>query len=114
LVDEIYLEGGVRGSELGTVTFGLDSTTGVECPAMWELVRLALPRRVYTRSHLEYVIDTVAAVHDRRDAVRGLRITSQPRVMRNFTSQFAPVAQAEALDPLEPPTNEIATRSGRD
>lgn len=114
LVDEIYLEGGVRGSELGTVTFGLDSTTGVETPATWELVRLALPRRVYTRSHLEYVIDTVAAVHDRRDAIRGLRITSQPRVMRNFTSQLAPVAQAEALDPLEPPTNKFATRSGRD
>jgi tyrosine phenol-lyase len=114
LVDEIYLEGGVRGSELGTVTFGLDSTTGVETPATWELVRLALPRRVYTRSHLEYVIDTVAAVHDRRDAVRGLRITSQPRVMRNFTSQLAPVAQAEALDPLEPPTNKFATRSGQD
>jgi tryptophanase len=90
LVDEIYLEGGVRGSELGTVTFGVDATTGVESPATWELVRLALPRRVYTRSHLEYVIETVAAVHDRRDSIRGLRVTSQPRVMRNFTTRFEP------------------------
>ena len=90
LVDEIYLEGGVRGSELGTVTFGVDATTGVESPATWELVRLAVPRRVYTRSHLEYVIETVAAVHERRDRIRGLRITSQPRVMRNFTTRFEP------------------------
>jgi len=88
LCGEIYLEGGIRGSELGTVTFGVDATTGVERPATWELVRLALPRRVYTRSHLAHVADSVARVHDRRLGIPGLRITHQPRVMRNFTAAF--------------------------
>jgi tryptophanase len=81
----------VRGAELGTVTFGLDGTTGHEKPAAWELVRLALPRRVYTRSHLAYVVDTIDAVHQRRHHIQGLRITEQPLVMRNFTARFAPV-----------------------
>jgi tyrosine phenol-lyase len=90
LCGEIYLEGGIRGAELGTVTFGVDATTGVERPATWELVRLALPRRVYTRSHLQHVADTVARVHDRRDGIHGLRITHQPPVMRNFTARFEP------------------------
>jgi len=90
LCGEIYLEGGIRGAELGTVTFGVDATTGVERSATWELVRLALPRRVYTRSHLQHVVDTVARVHERRDSIHGLRITDQPPVMRNFTARFEP------------------------
>jgi tryptophanase len=98
LLGEIYLEGGVRGAELGTVTFGLDGTTGHEQPAAWELVRLALPRRVYTRSHLAYVADTIGAVYQRRHHIQGLRITEQPPVMRNFTARFAPATTAVPED----------------
>lgn len=91
LCGEIYVEGGVRGAELGTVTFGVDGTTGEERPAAAELVRLALPRRVYTWSHLEYVAEVVSRVHERRESVRGLRITAQPPIMRNFTASFSPL-----------------------
>lgn len=84
----------MRGAELGTVTFGLDGTTGHEQPAAWELVRLALPRRVYTRSHLAYVADSIGAVYQRGNHIRVLRITEQPLVMRNFTARFAPAATA--------------------
>jgi tyrosine phenol-lyase len=91
LCGEIYVEGGVRGAELGTVTFGVDGTTGEERPAAADLVRLALPRRVYTWSHLEYVAEVISRVHERRESVHGLRITAQPAIMRNFTASFSPL-----------------------
>jgi tryptophanase len=89
LCNAVYLEGGVRGAEIGTVAFGMDSLTGEERPAKWDLLRLAIPRRVYTQSHLDYVAETVRAVYTRRETIHGLRITEQPRLMRNFTSKFA-------------------------
>jgi tryptophanase len=73
------------------VTFGVDGTTGEERPAAAELVRLALPRRVYTWSHLEYVAEVISRVHERRESVRGLRITAQQPMMRNFTASFSPL-----------------------
>ncbi len=91
LVAELFAEGGIRASELGTVTFGVDGTTGEERPARWDLTRLAVPRRVYTRSHLAHVADVAAAVHARRADIRGLRIVEQPRLMRNFTARFEPL-----------------------
>ncbi|WP_203237026.1 tryptophanase [Nocardia panacis] len=91
LCAEIYLEGGVRTVELGTCAFGYDALTGVEAPAQWELCRLALPRRVYTQSHLDYVIESLAAIAQRRDRIQGLRMTSPSTILRHFTAQFTPV-----------------------
>jgi tryptophanase len=86
----LYVEGGVRGVEIGSVMFGKkDPKTGVEVPAAMELVRLALPRRVYTRSHLDYVADAIVAVWGRRESVRGLRITYEAPFLRHFTARFA-------------------------
>ena len=85
---ELYLEAGVRASEIGSVMYGFDHETGTERPAAKELMRLALPRRTYTASHLEYVAEAIKAIYKRRDKVRGLRITSTSLVLRHFSARF--------------------------
>lgn len=86
---ELYIEAGVRAGEIGSVMFGLDHETGQERPAPQELMRLALPRRVYTASHLQYVADAIKAIHARRDEIRGLQIISAAPVLRHFSARFA-------------------------
>jgi tyrosine phenol-lyase len=90
LVAELYLEGGVRAVEIGTAMFGsTDAETGEERTAPMELVRLAIPRRVYTQSHMDYVSEVVADVYARRERIRGLRIVWQAPPLRHFTARFA-------------------------
>jgi tryptophanase len=86
----LYEVGGVRGCEIGTVMFGRRSD-GSEQPAAMDLVRLAIPRRTYTQSHVDYVIEVCTAVAARRDELRGLRIVSEPATLRHFTARFEPV-----------------------
>ncbi|WP_293169506.1 tryptophanase [Oceanithermus sp.] len=86
---ELYVEGGVRGVEIGTVMFGKDPQTGEEKPAHWDLVRLAIPRRVYTQSHMDYVVEAVAQVYERREEIGGMRIVREPRFLRHFSAEFA-------------------------
>ena len=88
LAVELYIEGGIRCVEIGTVMFGLDPHTGEEEPARQDLVRLAIPRRVYTQSHMDYVIEALHIVAERRDQIRGMRITEAPRFLRHFTAHF--------------------------
>ncbi len=96
LVIELYRQGGVRAVEIGSVMFGRhDVATGKESYADNDLVRLAIPRRVYTKSHIDYVIETLLEVHARRRDVRGVRIADQPRALRHFTATFAPVTQPQ-------------------
>ncbi len=90
LAIELYREGGVRGCEIGTVMFGR-KPDGTEVPAAMDLVRLAIPRRTYTQSHIDYVIEVVRHVADRRKDIRGYRITAEPPQLRHFTARFAPV-----------------------
>jgi tryptophanase len=85
----LYLEGGVRGVEIGSVMFGRQPD-GSEKPAPMELVRLAFPRRVYTQSHVDYLGEVILHVHAIRDRVRGLRLTEAPEVLRHFTARFEP------------------------
>jgi tryptophanase len=92
LACELYLEGGVRGVEIGTLMFGGELPDGTTRSAPHELVRLAVPRRVYTRDHLDHVGDVIAAVAARADEVRGLRIVEQPDWLRHFTARLAPAA----------------------
>ena len=89
LAVELYREGGVRGCEIGTVMFGRHPD-GSETQAAMDLVRLAIPRRTYTQSHIEYVAETFEEVLRRRDSVRGVRIVKEPRFLRHFSAQFAP------------------------
>jgi tryptophanase len=68
-----------------------DSETGEELPAPMELVRLAIPRRVYTQSHIDYVIEAILEVHKRRESIRGYRIIEQAPFLRHFTARFEPI-----------------------
>jgi tryptophanase len=90
LVNALYVEAGIRGVEIGTVMFGL-RPDGREVAGTMDLVRLAVPRRVYTQSHIDYVAEGVIEVARLKDQLRGYRITSPPKVLRHFTAEFAPL-----------------------
>ena len=83
LAAELYLEGGIRSSEIGTLMFGK--------AARMDMVRLAIPRRTYTQSHIDYVIEIVLEVWKNRDRIRGLRLTYEPPFLRHFTAKLEPV-----------------------
>lgn len=88
LVNALYIEGGVRAVELGSVMFGRVDEQGQETPAPLELVRLAFPRRVYTQSHFDYLVEVIEEVWNHRNEIPGYRITYQPRFLRHFTCHF--------------------------
>ncbi len=88
----LYLEGGIRGVEIGSVMFGKPGPDGAEVPAPMELVRLAFPRRVYTQSHVDYLIEVLRDLNERRDAIPGLEISWQPPFLRHFTARFRPLS----------------------
>ena len=87
LVNTLYTEGGIRASEIGSVMFG-QQPDGSETLAENELVRLAFPRRVYTQSHIDYVVEVLCFINTMKDSIRGVRITKQPSSLRHFTAQF--------------------------
>ncbi|MEE8572159.1 MAG: tryptophanase [Gemmatimonadota bacterium] len=92
LAIELYREAGIRSVEIGSVMFGhTDPETGEPVAARNELVRLAIPRRVYTQSHIDYVVEAILNVYDRREAMRGYRITYEPAFLRHFTARFEPL-----------------------
>jgi tryptophanase len=89
LAVELYLEGGIRTCEIGSVMLAhTDPDTGEEIPARNELVRLAIPRRTYTKSHLDYVIEVTTRVFERRQDIRGVRIVDAPEVLHHFGARF--------------------------
>ncbi|MBV6490362.1 MAG: tryptophanase [Fimbriimonadaceae bacterium] len=90
LVCQLYLKGGIRAVEVGSLMFGR-SIDGREYPAERELVRLAMPRRVYTQAHVNYVCEVIAEMFEERSRVQGLRITRQSPILRHFTADLAPV-----------------------
>ena len=86
----LYRHAGIRAVEIGSVMFGrTDPATGETIRPAMELVRLAVPRRVYTQSHIDYVIEATAEVFERRRDIRPLRMTEAPAVLRHFTARFA-------------------------
>jgi len=91
LANELYVEAGIRGVEIGTVMFGMHPD-GTETPGPMDLVRLAIPRRVYTQSHIDYVAEAAIAVAASRERLRGYRIVKAPRALRHFTALFEPIA----------------------
>ena len=91
IVNALYLAGGVRAVELGSVMFGHTDDQGNEQPSPLELVRLAFPRRVYTQSHFDYLIEVIEQVWQEREQIRGHRITFQPEFLRHFTCHFEPI-----------------------
>ena len=88
LCNALYLEGGIRGVEVGSVMFGKRLDDGRETYHPMELVRLAFPRRVYTQSHFDYAAEVIAEVKAKARDIRGVRIVKQPRFLRHFTAEF--------------------------
>jgi tryptophanase len=92
LACELYLCGGIRSCEIGSVMFGkTDPGSGKFKPAKLEMVRLAIPRRVYTQNHMDYVAECVGSVFAKRASIKGMRIVSEPPVLRHFTAVFEPL-----------------------
>jgi tryptophanase len=90
LVCALYREAGIRSVEIGSVMFGrVDPDTGEHAAAPMELVRLAIPRRVYTQSHIDYVIEATINIFQRREVLRGLMIVEAPLTLRHFTAKLA-------------------------
>jgi len=87
----LYLEGGIRSVEIGSVMFGRQPD-GSEQPAAMELVRMAFPRRVYTQSHVDYLAEVILYVNSIKDGIRGVRIVDAPEVLRHFTARMELVA----------------------
>jgi len=85
----LYLEGGIRSVEIGSVMFGMQPD-GTEKPADKELVRLAFPRRVYTQSHVDYLAEVLIHVNTLRDRIRGVRMVDAPPVLRHFSARLEP------------------------
>jgi tryptophanase len=89
---EMYLEGGIRACEIGSVMFAHpDPETGETIYPKLELVRLAIPRRVYTQSHLDYVADTLGKIAKRAPSLPGYKFTYAPELLRHFTARFEPI-----------------------
>jgi tyrosine phenol-lyase len=89
LAGELYLEGGIRSVEIGSLMFGTAATM--------DLVRLAIPRRVYTQSHMDYVIEVILAVWKRREHIQGMRLTYEAPFLRHFTAHLEPAASAQVV-----------------
>jgi tryptophanase len=90
LANALYLIGGVRGVEIGSVMFGLQPD-GTEKPAPMDLVRLAFPRRMYMQSHVDYLVEVILAINERKELIPGHRITKQSHILRHFTIELEPV-----------------------
>lgn len=87
-----FVEGGIRTVEIGSVMFGKhDPETGEETATAMELVRLALPRRTHTQSHIDYVIEVARQLYEKRHTLNGFKLTHQPRFLRHFTAEFEPI-----------------------
>ena len=92
IVCELYIEGGIRGVEIGSVMFGKYDKDGKLIPPPMELVRLAIPRRVYTQSHIDYVLEIILEVFKKRNSLKGYKITYQAPMLRHFTARFEKIA----------------------
>jgi tryptophanase len=89
LACEMYLHAGIRACEIGTVMFGLQADGVTEIPASMDLVRLAIPRRVYTQSHIDYVIETLVEINENKNSLKGMKINWQPKQLRHFSARFS-------------------------
>ena len=95
LACEMYLHAGIRACEIGTVMFGLQADGVTELPASMDLVRLAIPRRVYTQSHIDYVIEALVEINENKNSLKGMKINWQPKQLRHFSARFSHIDSDE-------------------
>jgi tryptophanase len=88
LAAALYVEGGIRSVEIGTLMFGKRDASGAEQAGPMDLLRLAIPRRVYTQSHIDYCVEVILEVWKRRDSIRGLRLVHQAPYLRHFSARL--------------------------
>ncbi len=91
ITNELYIVGGVRAVEIGSVMFGKYDENGNHIAPSMELVRLAIPRRVYTQSHIDYVAEVIIEVYENRDKLKGYEFTYEAPMLRHFTAKFKPL-----------------------
>ena len=91
LVCALYTAGGIRSVEIGSLMFGKYDADEKLIPSQMELVRLAIPRRVYTQSHIDYVAEVILEVFEKRDSIKGLEIIEETPMLRHFTAKLQPI-----------------------